>query len=330
MTLILSGEAREADIYYRCGWDSDVHVLYVEDEEKTLHVPGFEYQRAKKEISGVRVENLTDPKELLEALQGPFTVKNDFPHSLAKHLQGDIETKRTVFEQRRIKSEKEIQEIKEAQDLARRAIELVTQQLTEAKIINGVAHLAGEALTSEQLKMLARTFLIQHGADCPDLIISSAEQTALPHHRGTGPITQGPVIIDIFPQARTRYHGDMTRTVILGEHPQAQKYLRAVTQVHEECIKKCVPGQDIKELFAHAETRLAEHGFATDEDREHGLVHSLGHGLGLSVHEAPNLGPRTEGALEEGMVVTIEPGLYYDVGVRHEDTVVVGEEPRIL
>ena len=330
-TRVVFGEARTADIYYRCGWASDAPCLYVEDDEKqVLYVAGFEYARACKEVSGVEVQRLTSPQEVLEALEGRVVVNWDFPYRLATSLRGEVTSQRAVFAERAVKSKQEITCLAHAQELAKQAMDLVESQLRAAEIIDGVACVNGEELTSEQLKMLVRTFLIQQGADCPDLIISSGSQTSLAHHRGSGPIKEGPVIIDIFPQASNRYHGDLTRTVLVGTHPRAQELLAAVREVHALCVQKCVPGQELEELHVFAEEELATRGFATSSDRSEGLVHSLGHGVGLQIHEAPHIGPRTEGVLEAGMVVTIEPGLYYEVGVRWEDAVVVGDRPRVL
>lgn len=331
MTIVLFGEARKANIYYRLGWDSDAQVIYKETNgEHVVYVPGFEYARAQEEITGVRVEKLDGYKEILQKITGDVVVDYSFPYVFAQHLPGNIEVRREVFAEQRIKTPREVEQLADAQDLAKRAYRLVQAQLQDAEIKNGVAYTQGEELTSKQLQALVRSFLIQQGADCPDLIISSGSQTSKPHHRGSGALREGPVIVDIFPQASNHYHGDLTRTYILGEHPQAQKMLQAVREVQQECIKKCVPGQSISKLHEYAQAQLAKKGFETNQEKTRGLVHSLGHGVGLAIHESPNISLRAEGELEEGMVVTIEPGLYYDVGVRWEDVVVVGGQPRVL
>ena len=332
MTIVLYGEARKPDIYYRCGWASDAKVFYVEEDNKRfLYVPGFEYAQAKQEVSKeIIVKKATGYKDLLSSIKGSVTVDFSFPHAFVKYFSGEVDVSQEVFAARKSKSSQEISLIADAQALAKQACKLIEKQLRQASIVNGVAVVDEEVLTSEHLKFLARSFLIQQGADCPELIVSSGSQTALPHHRGSGPVQEGPVIIDIFPQASNQYHGDLTRTIIVGECSRAEQMLGAVVEVHALCVEKCVAGQSIQELHAFAEEELAKRGFLTDEELTEGLIHSLGHGVGLAVHEAPGIGPRTEGVLKEGMVVTIEPGLYYDVGVRYEDIVVVGSQPRIL
>ena len=83
------------------------------------------------------------------------------------------------------------------------------------------------------------------------------------------------------------------------------------------------------ELYASAMKILEKHGFATGKTPKgsYGFFHSLGHGLGLEIHENPRLSPKNSVPLETGNVVTVEPGLYYPEwgGVRLEDTVVVRE-----
>ncbi len=327
--LVLFGRADSADIYYRCRWNSDVDVLYIEDKKRTLWVPGFEFLRAREEIVGdIEVRELTSLKEALKNVK-EAKVPFDFPHGIVDRIPGKAEVVREVFPERRIKNEDELAAIEEAQEEAAGAIALIEKRLQEAELKDGILHWKGEPLTSEALKAEARSQLIRHGYDCPDLIISSAGQTRLPHHRGTGAIKEGPVIIDIFPQSeRTRYYGDMTRTVIVGDDANAQKMLDAVKEVHDACVKKCVPGAKVADIAAYATKELETRGFPTDD--EHGLIHSLGHGVGLDIHEAPNLSERSDMTLEEGMVVTIEPGLYYDEGVRHENIIIVGKKPLVL
>lgn len=328
--ILLFDRADSPDIFYRVGWASDSHVLYVEGEnERTVYVPGFEYLRARSEIvGGVEVRKLERLPETLKTLTGPFIVSRAFPYAIAKDLTG-VEARQELFPGRRVKSQDELAAIGEAQLHAAEAIALIERRLKESELVDGIAHLGGEALTSEALKAEARSLLIHRGYDCPELIVASGEQTAFPHHRGSGPIRAGPVIIDIFPRSeRTRYHGDMTRTVILGADGHAQRMLAAVRKAHDACVRLCVPGAKASGIDAEARRILEAEGFATTDGE--GFIHSLGHGVGLEVHEAPTLSPKSDDALERGMVVTVEPGLYYATGVRHESIVIVDDEPAVL
>lgn len=329
MTIVLYGQADSPDIYYRCKWDSDVECLLIDKQEiATLYVPGFEYDRAKKEIQGIDVKKLTSLKEPLEEITSDVQTNAAFPYRLAQHIKGTISVKREVYDKRITKTPQEIQKVEHAQQLTQEAIQIVIDMLKESELRDGIAYLNGEILTSETCKLAARTHLLKHKADCPLLIVASGKQTAQPHNRGSGPIREGPVIIDIFAQTESKYHGDCTRTYLLGECSKEQQMLEAVKQAHDACIKQCVPGKSISRLYKLANNILEEHGFETNE--EHGFIHSLGHGVGLDIHETPNLSPKNEDALKEGMTVTIEPGLYYETGVRYENIVVVKDRPQVL
>lgn len=322
MIRVVYEQADHPEIFYHIKWNSDVKCLLIGD---ILYVPGFEYLRAKKEIRGFDVRKLTSIKEILESITEKVETNNNFPYSLARHINTAI----TIREQdRSIKTQKEIQHIAKVQKLTQETIQQITTILDKTELKKGIAYYKGEQLTAEYLKTIARTHLISHGADCPELIISSGKQTAQPHNRGFGAIKEGPIIIDIFPKGSNNYYGDCTRTYILGEDEKAKRMLHAVTQAHDTCVAMCTPGRSVKEIDKTARKILYEEGFETTE--EQGFIHSLGHGVGLAVHETPRVSFRSDEILKKGMVITIEPGLYYSTGVRHENIVVVEDTPIIL
>lgn len=313
---IIFDEARSADIFYRCGFDSDTKCLYVEDgSRRTLWVPGFEYYRALKEVKSCHVKELKEFKQALRTLKR-VEVPPSFPLGVAKKLRRRPRIKKELIPERKFKSAREIRTIKDAQNVARSTISLVKKNLRVG-------------VTSERLKELARGYMISKGFDCPDIIVSSGKQTGQPHNKGSGKIAGGPVIVDVFPRSdKTKYWGDMTRTFIIGKYTKAEKMLLAVKKVQRECINMCTPGRKASAIHKHAVKRLEELGFQTMKGQ--GLVHALGHGVGLDIHEGPSISPGDDSVLKKGMVLTIEPGLYYDIGVRWEDVVVVDKKPRII
>jgi Xaa-Pro aminopeptidase len=138
------------------------------------------------------------------------------------------------------------------------------------------------------------------------------------------------VIIDIFPSGRSsHYHGDLTRTVVVGDIPEEIKRMHAsavqALDAGIESIRAGVPGRDVHHAVCQV---LVDRGYGTTtkgyEGPEGGpkMNHSTGHGVGLDVHEEPSLRGPSEGALQVGDVVTVEPGLYLLGlgGVRVEDT----------
>jgi len=138
------------------------------------------------------------------------------------------------------------------------------------------------------------------------------------------------VIIDIFPVGRaSHYHGDLTRTVVVGEIPEEFRRMHAATlqalDAGIETIRAGVPGKDVHLAVCQV---LVDRGFGTTSTGYEGpdgvprMNHSTGHGVGLDVHEEPSLRESSTGPLQEGDVVTVEPGLYKLGlgGVRVEDT----------
>lgn len=156
-----------------------------------------------------------------------------------------------------------------------------------------------------------------------DTIVASGPNAAKPHHApGNRVIQEGePVIIDMG-ALHEGYAGDLTRTIWFGQPSQQLVTMYGIVMAaHDACIAQARPELTGVELDAVARDLFAE------QDMDQYFVHSLGHGLGLRVHEAPSASTRSTDTLEPGNVVTIEPGLYIPDwgGVRIEDVVVITE-----
>jgi Xaa-Pro aminopeptidase len=244
----------------------------------------------------------------------------------------DIEVDRDLFRDgRRRKSPQEAAHIQDAQHAAEAAVVEVVSLLAQADINDGVVWLEGSPLTSERLIACASLLLGERGFTCPDMIVAGSPESAMPHYRGEGPIRAGaPVIIDIFPAGRTsHYHGDITRTVVVGEIPdEVRRMHAAVLQALDAGIESIRAGVSGREVHRAVCQVLVDRGFGTTTRGFEGpdgaarMNHSTGHGVGLDVHEDPRLRDPNENNLVEGDVVTVEPGLYQlgMGGVRVEDT----------
>jgi Xaa-Pro aminopeptidase len=249
----------------------------------------------------------------------------------------EIEVDRELFRaERRRKSAEESAFIQASQQAAEAAVVEVVSQLAQADIRDGMLWLEGRPLTSERLYARASLLLGEKGFICPDMIIAGSPECAMPHFRGEGAIRAfAPVIIDIFPLSRnTHYHGDLTRTVVVGEIPdEIRKMHEAAVQALDagiESIRAGVAGRDVHHTVCQV---MVDRGFGTTTKGFEGpdgvakMNHSTGHGVGLDVHEAPALRGPDENVLQAGDVVTVEPGLYLMGlgGVRVEDTGMVTE-----
>lgn len=201
-------------------------------------------------------------------------------------------------------------------------------QLTDG--VNAVAKLG-------HVRALIHRAFAEHGlAEDGESIVAMGRDAGVPHNRGNDaePIRAGEtIIVDIFPgEAGGGYHTDMTRTFVVGPAPEAVKKMYAdCRQAFDRVMAAMRAGEpcrsyqeltcDVFESQGHA--TLRSNASATE-----GYVHSLGHGVGLAVHEGPRLGgpPSNTTPLLPGHVVSVEPGLYYPsrgMGCRIEDLVAV-------
>jgi Xaa-Pro aminopeptidase len=194
-------------------------------------------------------------------------------------------------------------------------------------------------VTLGSLRHLLHEEFLVHGLEGGETIVSQGRDAGVPHNRGDDAqlLRPGtPLLVDIFPgEAGGGYHSDLTRTFCLGGAPDPLK--RLYGDVHD-AFRLAVDGLKVGEPCRSYQERVCElfekRGHATlrtNETAQEGYVHGLGHGVGLAVHEAPRLGgpPSNTQKIEPGMVITVEPGLYYpsrDAGVRIEDLVFVRED----
>ena len=169
-------------------------------------------------------------------------------------------------------------------------------------------------------------------------IVAGGPQGASCHHHGSGELRSGqPVIVDIFPMDnKTRYCGDMTRTVVCGEIPdEIHRMHLAVSEakaagcaaLRSGTTGEAVHNATIEVILKHG--YLNVRGSSKPDPQKPGMPHGTGHGIGLDVHEALRFHPDTAscGILEAGMVMTVEPGIYIEGlgGVRLENDILVTE-----
>lgn len=197
-------------------------------------------------------------------------------------------------------------------------------KLTDEAFAHILNHLApGQSETDIALEL--ERYLRLNGAEriAFDITVASGKRSAMPHGTASQKrLAEGELVTLDFGAVVNGYHADMTRTVALGEvsDQHAQLY-QAVLEAQEAALTAAAPGKDGKAVDAVARSVLESHGLAE------AFSHSLGHGVGLAIHEAPRLSPNVSVTLQPGMAVTIEPGAYLpgDAGVRIEDLVVITE-----
>ena len=267
------------------------------------------------------------------------TVPHTFPIHLANYLREngvELTPDREFFDaRRRVKNETELAGIRRAQRAAEAGMDAARDLFRRAEQSNGSLVVDGEPLTSERVKLAIQDAFTKHGCTAEEFIVSHGAQSAIGHDMGSGKIAAGePIVIDLWPKdAETACFADMTRTFCIGEIPdELRAYHALVKESLDRSLEAVRAGARGTEVFAVSCEPFHREGHKTLLNKEPGEVvhdgyfHSLGHGVGLEVHEQPGLARAGE-VLVHGDVVTLEPGLYRRGwgGCRLEDIVLVTE-----
>lgn len=253
-------------------------------------------------------------------------------------LEVVAETDGTILEDARMtKDAEELEALDRAGRDTCRIVGEVRARLAAARVTDDGLEDADGPLTIGTLKRLVGDRMHAARLTAPDgFILSANRDAAIPHNVGDPDHRFRPgdvVLFDFFPRASSGYYHDVTRTWTLGPaRAEVRQAFEDVQSCFDHVMGRIVPGASTRGLQLETCAFLEERGHATtrqDPASTSGFVHSLGHGLGLDVHEKPNFptfraGRDTE--LRPGMVVTVEPAVYYPergFGIRLEDSVVV-------
>jgi Xaa-Pro aminopeptidase len=178
-------------------------------------------------------------------------------------------------------------------------------------------------LTEQEVALELEFFLRRLGANGPafSFIVASGTRSSLPHAEPTERrLEVGDLLTIDFGAVYKGYHSDLTRTFVFGEPTAKQRSLYdLVLEAQIAGIEAAQPGVPVAEVDRAARSVIEQRGHG-----EH-FGHSLGHGVGLAIHEGPHLSAECPEVLQPGMVVTVEPGVYIPGfgGVRTEDIILV-------
>lgn len=257
-----------------------------------------------------------------------FTIPSNFPAGLALELIKSplkIKISDTIFPERLLKNKQAIQSLKKASQASSAGMQAAEYVLKNSLIKKGKLYYNDTILTSERLRSHIEKACIDAGSIAQHTIVAGGNQACDPHECGFGPLKSNElIIVDIFPRSNaTGYYGDMTRTFLKGKATIAQKKLvHTVLNAQKKALSLLKPDVNAKDIHQSVQSFFMQEGYYTQKKGEtySGFFHSTGHGLGLDLHEAPSIGSK-ETILKTGMVITIEPGLYYPNigGVRIED-----------
>jgi Xaa-Pro aminopeptidase len=326
-------EAASTGLQTKNIFDYDIYKLLEETGGDQMRMLALQLQRMLQDfdISGrVALYGETEIGSLFASLR------------LLEQIQPDVEivgedTSRSVLGRARTtKDEDEISRIRKMGQVTTNVVSDVAGFLTSHNVKNDLlVDRSGNVLTVGAVKRRINTWLSMRGADNPHgCIFAIGRDAGVPHSSGSDddPVAVGKsIIFDIYPtEAGGGYYFDFTRTWCLGHAPDdVQAAYEDVLDVYDSVREAMEADAPFRDYQIMACEMFAERGHATimsDRNTKEGYVHSLGHGLGLDVHEAPNSVhlESNQDRLRPGSVVTIEPGLYYpgrNYGVRIEDTI---------
>jgi Xaa-Pro aminopeptidase len=288
-----------------------------------LVVPGLEVESASRAVGEVEVVGWRDGEDpyaaagraLGDAARTVAVEKSHLTLAVAENLRTAVgivefaDLGPTIRALRLHKRPDELERLQRAAAITDRVAAEVIGSLepgtTEIEVANRVAALIGA-----------------EGATLSfDTIVQSCANSAEPHLRPTRRrLEQGDLVLLDFGAAWEGYKADITRTVVLGRPDARQREVhQAVLDAHDAGVAAIRPGVQAGDVDRAAREVLERAGLGEY------FIHRLGHGLGLEAHEDPSLDPGSTVPLEEGMVVTVEPGVYIPGwgGVRIEDDVVV-------
>ncbi|RBW71029.1 M24 family metallopeptidase [Bacillus taeanensis] len=325
-----------ANVFYLTNFYTNPHerlvgLLVFSEEEPFLVCPGMEVSQArdagwKGEIIGYsdsdnpwelihislkkrnikEAESIAVEKEQLSYKRAEEVIKR-YPNASLHSL----ETK--MNELRLIKDKKEITVLSAAAKLAdfgvKRGVQALKEGVTEMEVVAAVEY----ALKKKGVREMSFSTMVLFG-----------EKSGQPHgHPGDRKLTEGDFVLFDLGVRLDGYCSDITRTVVYKKINEKQKEIyELVLKAQLETLEICKPGIRIGDLDTTARTIITNGGY------DKCFPHRIGHGLGIDVHEYPSMNSKNDGVLQEGMVFTIEPGIYLpDLGgVRIEDDLFITKD----
>jgi Xaa-Pro aminopeptidase len=313
------------NIRYLCGFTGSAAILLVEQSRATLFTDSRYTLQARQEVHDATT--VIAPHGLIKAVAEALktrrgTIRLAFSPTQLTVAQKDVLQIAVGSRLRWLAAGdliERLRAVKDAEELTRmrQSARLISDVWTAAvrKVKPGISELAVAADIERGMKL--------QGASGPsfETIVASGPRSAWPHARPTPKLLRKNELVVLDQGAILRdYCSDMTRTVFLGRSSSRVRSLySAVLEAQEAAIAAIRPGVSAASVDAAARKVFKRLGL------ESYFTHSTGHGLGLEIHEMPRLGRAEETLLEEGMVVTVEPGVYIERlgGIRIEDEVLV-------
>ncbi len=315
----------DENIFYLTGYEGLGFLIIPKSSKPFIVAPALDYNRAKlSKLKCYRWEKGVKPFDLIQYLlkknrinyktlgidmdKTSLRLYKSMLHLRKKKKIVDISD--MLRKKRAVKTEKEIMILKKAAYLAdtilKKALRNIRSFKTEAEV---AAYLEYETKKT--------------GCDISfPPIVASGSNGGMPHHTPQNIVLKKGFCVIDFGVKYKGYCSDITRTIYLGKPSLEEiKAYFSVLKVQSACISMCISGTKCSDIFNYAFSQLGE-----------AFCHGLGHGVGVEIHELPNLKANSNDVLEKGMVLTVEPGIYYEnkYGIRIEDDILVTDNKPVI
>ena len=285
-------------------------------ENPIIYASGMDMELANRD-SKIEVKEYESYEVMIRELKEEgiksLAIEPTLPFSTYSKFKDDfqIEAKTYIDKQRMIKTPLEIEKITKATEIAQKSF-------LQLDILNNMN-------TEKEIAFDLVRHMIENGAfkESFDTIVTSGADSSLPHAIPQAKKLEQPILID-WGAIYDGYCSDNTRTMVYTE--SQQEIWDIVAEAHDKAIKAIRPGMKCCEVDKVARDIIADYGYGDK------FIHSTGHSLGLDIHETPGFSLRDETTVEEGMVITVEPGIYLEgeFGVRLEDTIAVSKRGNVI
>lgn len=304
------------NVEYISGYRPTSFAFCIIKENPIIYASGMDMELANQN-SSIEVKKYESFEVMIDELKKEgiknLAIEPSLPFSSYVKLRDDfsIDSKTYVDKQRMIKTPVEIEKITKATEIAQKSF-------LQLDILNNNG-------TEKEVAFDLVRFMIENGAfkESFDTIVTSGPASSLPHAISQNKKLSQPILIDwgaIF----EGYCSDNTRTVVYTE--RQHEIWDMVAEAHDKAIKAIKLGIKCCEVDNVARDVIADYGYGDN------FIHSTGHSLGLDIHETPGFSLRDDTIIEEGMVITVEPGIYLEgeFGVRLEDTVSISKKANVI
>ena len=304
------------NVKYISGYKPTSFAFCILKENPVIYASGMDMELANRD-STIEVKKYESYEIMIDELKREgvknLAIEPSLPFSTYVRFRDDfeIDSKTYIDKQRMIKTPHEIEKITEATEIAQKSF-------LQLDILNNSA-------TEKEVAFDLVRLMIENGAskESFDTIVTSGADSSLPHAIPQAKKLDQPILID-WGAIYDGYCSDNTRTMVYTE--RQQEIWDIVAEAHDKAIQAIRPGLKCCEIDKVARDIIEDYGYGDK------FIHSTGHSLGLDIHETPGFSLRDDTIIEEGMVITVEPGIYLEgeFGVRLEDTVSISKRANVI